>query len=361
MLPPTDQGHLRKYLATLGVAVVVASIAVGGFILQIQNDLLVEQKKINDASETGRLAFDKKQHIILFLFQWSPLALGLLALSGIGLAVYGLRGWSKKQKVVDQKEENEAAKVKVELESLRASEHRKALERERAVEAAIEESSRESSSVTLDDSAAEFADRPESYDGLADGVEPLSRAGSGEVATSEKAPTVTTAPSLREPVSRSDARSEIMLLETTFVKKLSSLFGDANVIDGAQVMPSRREASEAGIYVDAVAIDPASRQGFALELRSLRSTTPFRYYHALITCVLAAQGLQDRKMFSARSFKAVLVIVIEDDEVGTERISRFRDRLESVADLFKDVPKVLIYTREEFMSLEGHRLLYGLA
>ncbi|MFI5589817.1 hypothetical protein ACIA5G_32540 [Amycolatopsis sp. NPDC051758] len=361
MLPPTDQGHLRKYLATLGVAVVVASIAVGGFILQMQNDLLVEQKKINESSEVGRLALDKKQHIILFLFQWSPFVLGALALLGVGLAGFGLKGWSRKQKVIDRKEESEAAKVQVELEGLRASEQLKAVERERAVEAALKESAREESESASGAPEYEPITRPEGVDDAQSEVESPPGSGAGESPAPEDRSTSTTAPSSKSSVSRVDARNEIMMLETTFIQKLSALFGENNVVNGAQILPVGRDADEAGIYIDAVAVDPASQQGFALELKSLRSTTPVRYYHALIQCVLAARSLRGHDMFSAKSFKPVLIIVIEDDEIGMERIGRFRHQLGRVADLFQETPKILIYTREEFMTLESHRLLYGLA
>lgn len=357
LLPPTDQGHLRKYLATLGVAIVVASIAVGGFILQMQSDLLVEQKKINEASETGRLALDKKQHIILFLFQWAPLALGALAAFGIGLAIYGLKGWAKKQKTIDQKEETEAEKVKVELESLQASEGRKALERERDVEAALKEIARDGSEEALGDLECESVGGPQGSD---EGDAEAGRHSDGSVPTGD-APSAT-ASAAKGAVSRAEARNEIVALENAFIQKLSSLFGKDNVVNGAQILPAaQQDSEELGIYIDAVAVDPVSRQGFALELKSLRSTTPFRYYNALITCALAAKRLREMKMFSAQSFKPVLVIIIEDDEIGMSRIGLFRYQLEQVADLFAEAPKILIYAREQFMSLKNHELLYGLA
>ncbi|MCR6482050.1 hypothetical protein M8542_04430 [Amycolatopsis sp. OK19-0408] len=346
MLPPTDQGHLRKYLATLGVAIVVAAIAVGGFLLQAQNDLLIEQSKLNQASATGRAAIEQKQRIILFVLQWSPLALGILAAGGIGLAVFGLCGWAKRQKVLDQKDALEVEKGTAELEGLRATNRMREQERERAVDEVIADST-EGEAVGLASSGgdSESSTAPGKSGARGDGAAISIESVDGE----DAAP-------------RSSVRDEIIAVERELMRKLSQVFGEAYVVNGAQI--GGETPGEAGperlVYLDAVAVDPATKQGFAIDVRLMRSTSSWRYYSGLVNCVKGAIELERLRLHDASSFTPVMIAVIEDHEIGMSRIARFRILLEEAATLFINRPKVLIYSREQFFAMADNRFLFDL-
>lgn len=360
MLPPTDQGHLRKYLATLGVAIVVASLAIGGFILQTQSDLLVEQSKINSASPTGRAALEKKQHLILLVMDWSPLVLGLLSLFGIALAIYGLRGWSKRQEVLDAKDRLDVEKTQAELDGLRASAQVVEEEKERAINEVLDEEPgdalREAVGSSDDaDQSPELGDigsRPGGSGVEVNGETPDIPAGKSQAGRVD-----VSNPRARE-AARVATRQDIELLEGEFTQKLAQIFGARNVVAGAEV---RKQSSDSpsGVFLDAVAIDPPSKAGFAFELKLNRHAILSNFYHGLIRSVVGARDLEDRRSLSAIKFTPVLVIVLSD-ETSTSKIQSLKMRLNSIVDVFIKSPKVLVYKREQFASLTSRQLYYDL-
>jgi hypothetical protein len=120
LLSPTDQGHFRKYLTTLGVAIVVASLGIGGFLLQTQSDLLIERDKLAKLTPTARAAIERKQQIVLAATHWAPWVLGAFAMLGAGLAVWGLVGWRRKQQELDEKDRAELGKLEGERDKIHA-------------------------------------------------------------------------------------------------------------------------------------------------------------------------------------------------------------------------------------------------
>jgi hypothetical protein len=49
----TDQSHLRKYLATLGVVIFAGVISLSGLFLRLQDDLLIKQSDLDVFQHLG--------------------------------------------------------------------------------------------------------------------------------------------------------------------------------------------------------------------------------------------------------------------------------------------------------------------
>ena len=119
MLIGTENSHFRKYLTTLGVSVVAASLSLAGLFLRVQDDLVIENDKLSkltlSAQDTIRLRQSYLSHATAVL----PYAtLGLVAL-GLTFALFGLVGWRKRQEISDQREEFERDKTRVERDKTR--------------------------------------------------------------------------------------------------------------------------------------------------------------------------------------------------------------------------------------------------
>ncbi|WP_143168610.1 hypothetical protein [Amycolatopsis australiensis] len=102
------------------MAIVVASLGVGGYLLQTQSDLLIEQDKLAKLTPAARAAIERKQQIVLVATHWAPWALGALAALGFGLAVWGLVGWRRKQQELDAKDRVELGKLELERDKVHA-------------------------------------------------------------------------------------------------------------------------------------------------------------------------------------------------------------------------------------------------
>lgn len=116
MLGPTDQGHFLKYLTTLGVAIVVASLGLGGYLLQTQSDLVIKREELAKLTPVAREAIDHKQQVVLQVTTFAPWVLGLMIVAGVTMAVIGLTGWRTKQALLDEVDRVGLAKANRELD-----------------------------------------------------------------------------------------------------------------------------------------------------------------------------------------------------------------------------------------------------
>jgi hypothetical protein len=101
----TDPTHLRRYFATLGAAIAVGTFSVAGLFLNLQQDLLVTQSTFEKLTPTARAALMRRQEYLSFGTAILPWFVLVGFLSGIGLSVYGMAGWAKRQKVIDERED----------------------------------------------------------------------------------------------------------------------------------------------------------------------------------------------------------------------------------------------------------------
>lgn len=137
---PTDQTHLRRYFATLGVAIAVGTLSLAGFFLQLQQQLLVTNSTLVKVTPTARQAILRRQEYLYLGTLILPWFVLVGFVGGIGLAIFGIAGWARRQKVIDEREDVGLRREKVELHHLTGAEREAKLDRE------VKESAREGSS-----------------------------------------------------------------------------------------------------------------------------------------------------------------------------------------------------------------------
>lgn len=136
---PTDQTHLRRYFATLGVAIAVGTLSLAGFFLQLQQQLLVTNSTLSKVTPTARGAILKRQEYLYLGTLILPWFVLVGFFGGISLAIYGIVGWARRQRVIDEREDIGLQREQVELLQLTGAERAAKLDRE------VKESAREAS------------------------------------------------------------------------------------------------------------------------------------------------------------------------------------------------------------------------
>lgn len=118
MLIGTENSHLRKYMTALGVSIIAGSFTLGGLFFRTQADLLVEANKVAALTPTAQRTLARRQDYLEFATFLLPWILATTVLIGIFLAVWGLRGWSARQRVIDQKQDAERDRSRLEVSKL---------------------------------------------------------------------------------------------------------------------------------------------------------------------------------------------------------------------------------------------------
>lgn len=139
----TDQSHLRKYLATLGVAIFAGVVSLSGLFFRVQSDLLVKQSDLNELTPGARETIERRQAYLDAATTILPWFLIIGCATGVGLAAYGLVGWARRQAVADEIEDIARDKGKTELRKLTDAERIQRLEEEAASAVAEDEESGE--------------------------------------------------------------------------------------------------------------------------------------------------------------------------------------------------------------------------
>jgi hypothetical protein len=126
----TDQTHLRRYFATLGVAIAAGTLSLAGLFLKLQQDLLVTQPTLKQLTPSARDALLRRQDYLSFgtaILPWFVLT-GFVG--GAALASYGLLGWARRQRVIDEREDIGLRREQVELRQLTDTEKVDKLDRD---------------------------------------------------------------------------------------------------------------------------------------------------------------------------------------------------------------------------------------
>lgn len=126
----TDQTHLRRYLATLGVAISAGTLSLAGFFLKLQQDLIVTRSTLAKLTPGARAALLQRQNYLSIgttILPWFAL-IGFCG--GLVLGAYGMVGWARRQKVIDEREDIGLSKERVELLQLTEREKTEKLEHE---------------------------------------------------------------------------------------------------------------------------------------------------------------------------------------------------------------------------------------
>jgi hypothetical protein len=126
----TDPTHLRRYFATLGVAIAAGTLSLAGLFLKLQQDLLVPQSILARLTPTARNTLMRRQEYLSLGTTILPWFVLVGFLIGIGLTAYGMIGWARRQKVIDEREDIGLYKERAELRQLTDAEKADKLDRE---------------------------------------------------------------------------------------------------------------------------------------------------------------------------------------------------------------------------------------
>jgi hypothetical protein len=203
-----DQGHLRKYLTTLGVTIAAGTLSLAGLFLRLAQDLIVTRSTLAKLTPIARAALLQRQRYLAVGTTVLPFFVVIGFFGGLGLATYGLVGWARRQRIADEREDIGLRKDRVEL--LQLTDVEKADKLDREAKNAVEVSS-------------------------------LSPAAS--------------------PRRLSDVRSELALIENQLVSKLSALSASYRV-SGASIA---RTSSGQRVDIDAVLSSPLETIVFELK------------------------------------------------------------------------------------------------
>jgi hypothetical protein len=297
MLGPTDQGHFLKYLTTLGVAIVVASLGLGGYLLQTQSDLLIKREELAKLTPVAREAIDHKQQVALQVTTFAPWVLGLMALGGVIMAVIGLTSWRKKQALLDKRDDEraqaEVAKINRELELMQMTDQEKQeIKAAQAEELVVDEAAENIDPVVRSQSAVNAGRRVENA------VEKL-------------------------------------------FDKLRQGFPDATIRQDIKFGPSA---------VDALAVLEKKRQLLAFELRI---TTPQNFRHRLMEATLALANTMRAAAAEFDSYRAISVFVVLVRGGKDAMQLDWRRRVREVSAAAGHWPVVLMYDEVAWDSLSA--------
>jgi hypothetical protein len=148
----TDQTHLRKYVTTLGVAITAGTLTLAGLFLKLQQDLLITKSTLGQVTPTARTALLRRQEYLSIGTSVLPWFVLIGFVGGISLSIYGVIGWAKRQKVIDEREDIGLRKERVELLQLTDAEKADKLERD------AKETVKDSPPISAASSRAQLAD-----------------------------------------------------------------------------------------------------------------------------------------------------------------------------------------------------------
>lgn len=300
----TDQSHLRKYLATLGVATIAGVISLSGLILRLQDDLLVTASELEALTPSAQRTLEQRQQYLGLGTTALPWFLTFGCLVGLGLCVYGLVGWSRRQVVTDELEDIARDRGKTELRRLTDAERVDRLERE-----------------------------VEPSPPLPDGAAVPQATAKSELSTPGE-------PSGRPRSQKDSAQAFQRAIET----ELQLAIAVEELLGSNYLIELGVEARKGNLrqQFDLVATSTEGRRQYVFELKYLRSFGK-NYRSALshgITTAAAGASLL------GESVVPIVVLVFEDDP-GQEVMNRARAYAQQLAGSFRTPPRVVFMSSDD--------------
>lgn len=117
-----EYSDLNKFLVSLGVTLIALSILILWLFFREPFDLLVEQKNIDNLTDTAQAIIYARQDQVSLLIRIVPGISISLSLSGLISLIIGLCRWLKKQKLLDERDVMTNKKLKQELKKLSETE-----------------------------------------------------------------------------------------------------------------------------------------------------------------------------------------------------------------------------------------------
>jgi hypothetical protein len=113
-----EYSDLNKFLVSVGVALMTISILIVWLFFREPFDLLLEQKTIDNLTETAKTIILTRQGQVSYLLCIIPWVALILFLLGLTSLIIGLIRWLKKQRLLDERDELTNKKLQKELEKL---------------------------------------------------------------------------------------------------------------------------------------------------------------------------------------------------------------------------------------------------
>jgi hypothetical protein len=104
-VPSVDFGHLYKFLASVGLVLIVAAFLVPWAFVQANEALLVTNQDLAGLTPTAREILIDRQGAIERVQTWMPWISLAILLAGLACLITGFNGWRKRQKASDEGED----------------------------------------------------------------------------------------------------------------------------------------------------------------------------------------------------------------------------------------------------------------
>lgn len=331
----TDGSHISKYLTTLGVAVVGASLAGGALFFRSDSDLLIPVDELRRLTPTAQQAIENRQALILTAseFGW-VFVLGGMAL-GLVLIFFGLRGWRQHQKDVDVRGAAELAEILGRISQLSVSEQSKRIDDElrEMREGLTSEGEEWSKGKRVDQtSVAEPT--------LAEPTEETE-----EELLTPKLEELTPSTGARE-----DPRDLVLEVERQLAAKLQKLFG-REVITNASVASPLGESTA----VDAIVLAADGFPVYVIEIKVVPAANSIsrRIASSMTQLSFALRDLGSPSR--AGSVVAVLILVTADDDAS--KVGKYYAIFQDLRIKLRMNARLIVTTRSEFESMSPDALL----
>jgi len=113
-----EYGDYYKFLASAGIALIAGAVVVPWMFLREPFDLAIEASKIAQLTPDAQSVIHARQHFVAIIINYIPVASGVMAAIGAGLAGIGLYPWRSRQSVRDRAEDLANEKLDKELKSM---------------------------------------------------------------------------------------------------------------------------------------------------------------------------------------------------------------------------------------------------
>ena len=104
-----EYGHINKFVASVGVGLMLGSAVVPWAVMQLQEPLAQSRGDLRSYTSTARDVLTERQDLLLVLQRGLPWISAVMLVLGFALVVGALVRWSQRQKVADAREDAEAA------------------------------------------------------------------------------------------------------------------------------------------------------------------------------------------------------------------------------------------------------------
>jgi len=125
-----EYGDVNKFLVSTGLVLIGLSVAIPYFYLNEDFGLYLERDKIKLFTPSVQVLICEKQQIVTILQKYIPWTSLTLFVSGIAFLFFGLKRWFKRQKRIDEKEDLDIQKLKLEIQKLTPAETIEKVEKE---------------------------------------------------------------------------------------------------------------------------------------------------------------------------------------------------------------------------------------